>query len=120
MERLTEQRHDPRDTSFTERHEIHYTVKKEKKFKAFDKLGEMESLLEQIGCPLEVDAELLKYDTLIFDQDGVKWFVDAILKDNYITTMRVEMGEKKAEFLYKQFKLSDYKKTWWLKADRSE
>lgn len=96
-----------------------YTKEMEQLETGLQELAQYRALAEQIGCPLEVYAQL-KYDTHIFDQDGVKWFLEAISKDNYITTIRIVRGEEKAESLYKQFKLSDYKKTFWLKQDRSE
>lgn len=65
MKRLTETRIDPRDTSFTERQEIHYTVKKEKKFKAFDKLGKIESLMEKYHIESVEDLEEIILTSLL-------------------------------------------------------
>lgn len=83
--------------------------------KRSDKYGE---LAEQIGCPLEVYAQL-KYDTPIFDQNGDKWFIEAISRTNVIHAVKIN-HEKKIHFEDKWFNVSDYKKTWWLKEDRSE
>ncbi len=77
------------------------------------KLGKLEDLEEEQGCSLEVVFKALK--------DGI-WFYD---KWNY--------GERMLNYIpvleNKRFVcglneyirwLEDYKKTWWLKADRSE
>ena len=113
MERLTEQRHDPRDTSFTERHEIHYTVKKEKKFKAFDKLGKLENLEEKIGCPLEVRCKLCD-GTIIYDEDGKSMGIEHIGEHDFYAV------PTERPYTPRLMYMKGYKKSWWLKADRSE
>ena len=117
MERLTETRIDPRDTSFTERQEIHYTVKKEKKFKAFDKLGKLEELEEQIGCPLEVRCNL-DINNKIFDRFGNEYIAKSIGKKDFIAYDAKKL--EKNEIYRELFEWKEYKKTWWLKEDRSE
>ncbi len=115
MERLTETRIDPRDTSFTERQEVHYTVKKEKKFKAFDKLGKLENLEEQVGCPLEVRIQL-NTDTIIYTDWGKMKIIT--LSKKFFRAVRLGFcPTHDPEFM---FAYKDYKDGWWLKADRSE
>ena len=112
MERLTETRKDPRDTSFTERWETHYTVKKEKKFKAFDKLGKLKNLEERIGCPLEVRCKLVD-GGYVYDAKGIGLRVEMIF-ENYFIGWHA-LTDTSIWYYYK-----DYKKTWWLKPDKSE
>ena len=75
---------------------------------------------KDIGCPLKVYTKL-KYDTSIYDENGVKWYIEAISKDNFISAVRIvkENGDY-AETKYKFFELSEHKKTWWLNEDKSE
>lgn len=76
-------------------------------------------LEEQIGCPIEVYVKL-KYDTNFFDRDGIEWFVEAISKKNIICATRFNISTSPMKAEYKYFELKDYKKTWWIKEDKSE
>ena len=74
------------------------------------KLGKLEDLEEQIGCPLEVVFKALKQD-YIFTKSGKH--------------SRLEFGTY-GDFwsicygLRTQLRVDGYKKTWWLKEDKSE
>ena len=99
------------------------------------KLGKLEDLEEEIGCPLEVvlgflthsiTEIIIEYDHFsgnyaspyCTDEDIVKAYVSSIYDRNEID------GISKPEFVVETnmgtFPLSDYKKTWWLKEDKSE
>lgn len=77
-----------------------------------NKLGKLEDLEEELGCPLEVifkalkegiyHNEKLEHPVLILDEDS--------FKENNLSLLIV------GTIVY----LKDYKKTWWLKKDRSE
>ena len=77
---------------------------------AYDKLGKLEDLEEEIGCPLEVVFKALKQD-YIYTKSGKH--------------SRIEFGTYGFEWcicygLRTQIRVVDYKKTWWLKEYKSE
>ena len=94
-------------------------------------------LEEQIGCSLEVFVKLLFEQKIWIEVDGVMYLTEYIdfsvelelqKDETWINTLE-DYGE--AEFWawymdYRRFschivlRLKDYKKTWWLKKDRSE
>ena len=95
------------------------------------KLGKLEDLEEELGCPIEVIAKALKngiytyYDcltgTLPFDSDyefeDEFWHCENIYFGvNPFGNITLMFGYKKEDHL----ELSDYKKTWWLRKDKSE
>ena len=77
------------------------------------KLGKLEDLEEQIGCPLEVRCKV-SYHTPVYDKCGKKFYADIIL-DNCFSSHNCELEDKHCRFLWK-----DYKVTWWLKENKSE
>jgi hypothetical protein len=75
-----------------------------------NKLGKLEDLEEQIGCPLDVVVKALKQD-YFYTKSGKH--------------SRLEFGTYGFEWcicyeLRTQIRVADYKKTWWLKEDKSE
>ena len=77
-----------------------------------DELNKYKKLEKQIGCPLEVRCELYSNKT-IYTADGDGFLITDLFYDLFI-------AEAEYDFRTKEFKYSDHKKTWWLKADRSE
>lgn len=80
----------------------------------YEKLGQLEDLEEKLGCPLDIINKALK-------------------KGIYIKNIYDEMTNFKCRLTYKNEELGwyfniingyvmvkDYKKTWWLKEDKSE
>ena len=109
MERLTYNLH-PLYT-LTEEMQKEYIENKIKKLT--DKLGKYEDLEEQIGCPLEVRCKI--YDSnYVYTKDGEKWIITFADETHFIAVY------DKAITHDRKFTYSDYKRTWWLKADRSE
>ena len=83
---------------------------KEMWFLANDSLSKYKNLEEQIGCPLEVVVKALKQD-YIYTKSGKH--------------SRIEFGTYGFEWcicygLSTQIRVANYKKTWWLKEDKSE
>ena len=80
----------------------------------YNKLGKLEDLEDELGCPLDVVFKAIKngidgYLELILEYDEKDgWYFNAIWKYN-------DFGDY-GNILY----LKDYKKTWWLKEDLSE
>ena len=72
-------------------------------------VGHYEDLEEQIGCPLEVRLKVT-HNTSIYDVEGNEYIVSHIDK---------EVFEVYSMF-YMTFRWEHYKKTWWLKEDKSE
>ena len=77
----------------------------------YQKLQKLENLEEQIGCPLEVRCQLYNGRCVYGEYDKERILGIWV---NGIITMR--LVDKKRTM----HKFSNYKKTWWLKADRSE
>lgn len=79
---------------------------------AKNKFGMLEDLEEQLGCPLEVMFKAMYSGIYFYDN----YYKDQMM--NYIPVLKYnhfECGNKP----YIRY-LSDYKKTWWLKEDKSE
>ena len=74
-----------------------------------NKLGKLEDLEEQLGCPLEVVFEAIKNG--IYDKKGFHYTV--ILDLDFLRVYPLDLFDEK-------WQLSDYQKTWWLKEDKSE
>ena len=79
-----------------------------------DKLGKLEDIEEQLGCPLDVLVKILLYPKIrtrfgIREIDKIDYYVE---DDNRGLMIYFKNGTFD--------KVSNYKKTWWLKEDRSE
>jgi len=106
-----------------------------KDLKELDKLLEMattyEELSKQLGCPLDFIFKVLQAPKIYIDKMNVRSEYDNSFKfhsksNNYIINPYAIDG-KKPEFLFVDrwssgydLRLKDYKKTWFLKEDRSE
>lgn len=103
--------------------------------KVYNKLGKLEDLEEQLGCPLDVFLGLathkiteiyIEYDDFsgiyaspyCFDEDVVVAYVAGIYDNNEIDGLC--NPEWKIETNMGTFPLSDYKKHLWLRKDKSE
>lgn len=73
------------------------------------KLGKLEDLEEEIGCPLEVRCKL--YNTATVYGINGKERVIACWKDRFITVLCVN----NMKIIHKY---SEFKETWWLKEDK--
>ena len=74
-----------------------------------NKLGKLEDLEEQLGCPLDVVFEAIKNG--IYDKKGFHYTV--ILDLDFLRAYPLDLFDEKWQW-------SDYQKTWWLKEDKSE
>ena len=74
-----------------------------------NKLGELEDLEEQLGCPFLVVFEAIKNG--IYDKEG--FYYTVILDLDFLRAYPLDLFDEK-------WQLSDYQKTWWLKEDKSE
>ena len=88
--------------------------------KVYNKLGKIEDLAEQIGCPLGL--VLVPYSL-----SGLKkiWYhkqwCDVVRVVAYEEATRPYMEVRCKDYKYlKTIFLDDYKNTWWLKEDKSE
>lgn len=78
--------------------------------KIIQKLKVLEDLEEEIGCPIEVLFRALK--------DGVYIKKDKQQRNFYCLGYNMKIYTQ--NFDDTPLKTKDYKKTWWLKADKSE
>jgi hypothetical protein len=92
-----------------------------KDLKELDKLLTMatsyEELSKQLGCPLNVYMQIEMYSVYgLYDEKGDFW------KFDYVTYRHFRCYRKndKDEIIDKTFDVNGYKKTWWLKEDKSE
>lgn len=107
-------------------------------YNAIQKLGKLEDLEEQIGCPLEVMFKALE-EGIIINEEG---FVNSAYdnkefnaeKDSYyncLTLYKYEnnyyfedtsspYGDPECGNIGCWVKLSDYQKTWWLKGEKDD
>ena len=124
MERLTKNLHPIH--VLTEEMEKECITDKIKKLT--DKLGKLEDLEEEIRCPLEVVFRALK-DGFYVDKEQVekepawennKGFTQIGCPKYFKLNLWYKTIEVDREGHYLEIELSDYKKTWWLKADQSE
>lgn len=80
------------------------------------KLGRLEDLEEQLGCPLEVLSKVIEngfYDNYCYIPPSRILRIDIFNKE----ILKMYYDEATSCF---SVKLTDYKKTWWLKEDKSE
>ena len=75
----------------------------------YNKLAELEDIEEQLGCPLEVVFKALK---------------DGIFVEKYNNIYDLKLAKYKTGFCLENenhiLSITNYKKTWWLKKDKSE
>lgn len=81
--------------------------------KVYNKLGQIEDIEDELGCPLEVIFKALK-DGIVVD-NKTRWhttvsLINVKLDNNYYFSI----GD------YPLYKLKDYRKTWWLTEDLGE
>lgn len=89
------------------------------------KLGKCEDLEEEIGCPVKViykaltDGVYTEVDTYGKDAgNGLRYFKEIYISINGIELLHNSMFKGIESIGIRQLK--DYKKTWWLKPDKSE
>ena len=71
------------------------------------------NLEEQIGCPLEVRERA--FEKGFYDENGNHYTCE-----HYVPYLKEMHTRGIMTHTHKRFKLTDYKKTWWLRKDKSE
>lgn len=121
MNRLTEKRKEPLTTKWKDVPTSYYKINGDdtgvaiSEIGRLNKLGKLEDLEEELGCPLEVIGKALKSGVYHILGSG-KMYLERCLKLNYYSGIEEWSLIKKGL----SFNLKDYKKTWWLKGDKSE
>ena len=82
-----------------------------------NKLGMLEDLEEQIGCPLEVRCKVVT-DSVIYDENGVEYKVVNTYMDYFDCENPFDNEMGYCDLC--AFSWVDYKETWFLKKDKSE
>ena len=96
-----------------------------------NKLGKLEDLEEEIGCPLDFIFKVLKAPKIYIEGMNVRSEYDDKFKfnakSNYYIINPYAIEGKKPEFLFVDrwsygfdLRLKDYKKTWWLAENKEE
>lgn len=83
----------------------------------YKELIKYRDLEKQIGCPLEVRCKVV-CDSIIYDENDIEYEVAYIYEEYFQCEdpFDNDMGYTKMC----AFDWEDYKKTWWLKKDKSE
>lgn len=97
-------------TNLCENAEFERNQYKGKLVKMAEEIIDYKQLEEQIGCPLEVRCKLCA-GLLIYTCNG-----EAKIQNCYFDNIFIQQKSGKYDMLL----YCDYKKTWWLKEDRSE
>lgn len=84
---------------------------------AIDKLGKLEDLEEQIGCPLDVRCKVV-CDSIIYDENGIEYKVVYIHKEYFDCEEPFDNDIGYTKLC--AFEWKGYKKTWWLKENKEE
>lgn len=82
-----------------------------------NKLGRLEDIEEEIGCPLEVRCKVVT-DSAIYDENGVEYKVVYAYMDYFDCENPFDNEMGYCDLC--AFGWVDYKVTWWLKKDKSE
>lgn len=88
--------------------------------KVINKLGKLEDIEEELGCPLEVVFRALNEGIHIqteFLNIAIKYF---ILKPRLYFSNDFKCYCLETGYGANMFKLKDYQKTWWLKGEKDE
>ena len=99
--------------------DTHYSISISKNLlqNAYDKLGKLEDMEEQLGCPLEVFFKVIatKKVYIVLPKCNLNrvYFVNLDFSAQDILTLGFFVGGLK-------FLFNEYKITWWLKEDKSE
>jgi hypothetical protein len=122
MNRLTEYRKDLKRYEY-KRDEKGYCFIQEGQI--VNKLGQLEDLEEELGCPLEVVFKLAKQGRFYYEQDKELHLIvvfDIELRNNtiYFNEQWLDYDIELGDFGTIELPLSQYGKTFWLKKDKSE
>ena len=90
---------------------------------AIDKLGKLEDLEEQLGCPLEVYVKLhqqKKFYRLSALNEIIECEIDKPNGDEVFHIQEDGIIFNQYDYGWQFYPFKDYKKTWWLRKDKSE
>ena len=88
----------------------------------YNKLGKLEDLEEELGCPLEVVFQAIK-EGIVFEHNVIHQTIKSksthlfYFQNKWIIRAYVKIAN--SENAYDRY-LKDYKKTWWLKETKEE
>ncbi len=111
MDRLTRKENVDYTTNATI-HTVGFVVKGDRNRdynNALKKLYELENLEEELGCSLKARTRAVPGSS-IYDKNGDEYLIEFIEKQFFVVNAPI----------YMSFKWKDYKKTWWLREDKSE
>lgn len=86
---------------------------KEMWFNANNALAKYRKLEQELGCPLEVREQA--FNNGFYDESGNHYICE-----HYVPYLKAMHTRGMMNGNSKSFKLSDYKKTWWLKKTKEE
>ena len=80
-----------------------------------NRLGKLEDLEEQLGCPLEVRCKIVTNSSIFVDDtEEQELKVGLVFEDGFYADSWVRDNQERF------FKYKDYKVTWWLREDKEE
>ena len=74
------------------------------------------NLEKELGCPLEVLFKAMGH--CVYDENGRGYYIEHYYQERGV--YQIHSVLYKGRIVEKGFNLKDYKKTWWLKEDKSE
>ena len=80
---------------------------------AIDKLGELERIARNIGCPLEVRCKLYN-GAEVYDKNGNQYIIKYISRIGILSCLADDYDGGKRPPKLINFKIEEYNKTWWL------
>ena len=89
----------------------------------YNKLGKLEDLEEELGCPLDVYVKLhqqMKFYRLNALNEIIECEIDNPNDDEVYHIQADGIIFNQYDYGWQFYPFKDYKKTWWLKEDRSE
>ena len=115
MNRLTRKHKPTNYTRYTEKTIClkNYNIRSANLNKAIEKLGKLEDIEEELGCPLEVIIEATKNGIILNNNKIYDCKPSYYEKVNGWTFVCCIGGEAQVGFA-----LKDYQKTWWLKGEK--
>ena len=99
--------------TYYDKKQKHY-IRLSSRLAADNKLGMLEDLEDELGCPLEVVAQALKNGVYYEDVANCMKYMVADLQFNLEGDFVLYFDEEECLLV------RNYKKTWWLKVDKSE
>lgn len=120
MNRLTKKHKPHKHIRYTDKTMClkNYNMKYTKLNEAIEKLGKLEDIEQELGCPIEIVFEALKGKKIIYKYDNNnRRYYGTLIWSSYGQEFALSIATTKT-MPDICVKTSDYQKTWWLKGEK--